>query len=82
MLGKLRAGVVDHDIEAAEPLNDCCDRGFPTIFVRDVLLDEEGVAPGVRDFLDGGEAPLFIEVGNRNLCPFLGEQDGARASQS
>src|SRR6266567_3121829 len=60
--GNLDAGVVDHDVHAAELGDRARDASLPAVVVGDVQREERGVTAGFLDRVDGGLAEFLADV--------------------
>ena len=59
----LNTGIVDQDIELAEPIECLGEHGFDLIFAADVRGDRDGAPPGVFDLSDDGFSVNVIVLG-------------------
>lgn len=71
------AGIVDQHIELAKALD--CDRDgiAPVIFAAHVMAHEDAI-----DLFCQRPAGLFVNVGDDDLGPFPGQQDGISLTQA
>ena len=72
-VGDFQAGVVDHDVQAAEPLGHRSHRGFPGGVVGDVEVDEAVFRPELGS--DLGPA-IVLQVGDRDGGSGRGQRAG------
>ena len=66
------AGVVDQDVQRAEPADRDADGGGPAFFLGHVQMYVFGLSPGGADGGDGLHATLIQHVANHHLGTGLG----------
>lgn len=71
-------GVVVGHVEAPEGLDGAVDRGGDLVLVADVAGEGEDLVPGVGEFLRGRVQGRFVDVGEGDGGPGLGERAGGR----
>ena len=78
----LGAGVVDRDVEAAEPRDGLVDHRTNVIFLADVSFDEVGFRTERAKLFDKFRAGFLASSGDDHVCAFSCEGHGGGASDA
>lgn len=75
-------GVVDQNVKLLVAFDHNPHDVFPPRFIGDVLLDEDCITATTPDLVDNERSLANIKIGHNNGGTFLGELEGAGASDS